>query len=205
MNEKPLLKRRRYFIDKKFQTSFIIDFLLIIVLATLALMLLFLYYSQDTLTVGYTGSEVKLLHTSDFFLPTLLLSSIVITILSGIVGTIVLILISHRIAGPLYRFAMILNKLCKGDLTGRRIKLRAKDQFSDLADSINTLTEVMNADIGTIKTQTAEIIPLVSEVQRLSATHPAIGTELELTLQEITEKLSVLQDAANHFKTSDQK
>lgn len=107
MSEKSLFRRRHYFIDKKFQTSFTIDFLLIIVIAAIALTLLFLFYSHDTVTVGYTGSEVKLLNTSDFFLPTLLLSTFAIIIISGVVGIIVLILISHRIAGPLFRFETI--------------------------------------------------------------------------------------------------
>ena len=107
MSEKSLFRRRHYFIDKKFQTSFTIDFLLIIVIAAIALMLLFLFYSHETVTVGYTGSEVKLLNTSDFFLPTLLLSTFAIIIISGVVGIIVLILISHRIAGPLFRFETI--------------------------------------------------------------------------------------------------
>ena len=204
MSEKPLFRRRRYFIDKKFQTNFTIDFLLIIVIATIAVTLLFLFYSRDTVTVGYTGSEVKLLDTGDYFLPTLLLSTSAVVIFSGVVGIIVLILISHRIAGPLFRFETILNELSKGDLT-KRFKLRKKDQFAELANRINTLTEIMNVKIGSIKTQTAEIIRLISEVQRISAAHPDISTELEHPLREITEKLSELQDATNHFKTSDQK
>ena len=204
MSKRPVFRRRHYFIDKKFQTGFTIDFLLIIVIATISVMLLFLFYSHDTVTVGYTGSEVILLPTIDFFLSTLLLSTFAVIIVSGVVGIIVLILISHRIAGPIFRFDMILNELRKGDLT-RRFRLRKKDQFSELADRINTLTEIMNVKISSIKTQTAEIIRLISEMQRISASHPTIRIELDRPLQEIKEKLSVLQDAANHFKTSDQK
>lgn len=203
MSERPVFRRRHYFIDKKFQTSFTIDFLLLII-ATISVTLLFLFYSHDTVTVGYTGSEVKLLTTIDFFLPTLLLSALAVIIVSGVVGIIVLILISHRIAGPLFRFERSLDELCNGDLT-RRYKLREKDQFKELADGVNKLAEVTNVKIGSIKTQTAEIIRLISEVQRISESHPTIRIELERPLQQITENLSVLQDAANHFKTSDQK
>lgn len=204
MSEKSFFRRRHYFIDKKFQTSLTIDFLLIIVIALIAVMLLFLFISQDTVTVGYTGSEVKLLHTSDYFFRTLLLPTLVIFIVSGIVGVIVLILISHRISGPLLRLDTILNEICKGDLTGR-YELRRKDQIKKLSDRINMLKEIMNGKVGSIKAQTAEIIRLILEVQKISASHPAIRTEMERPLQEITERLAELQDAADHFKTSDHK
>lgn len=202
MSEKPSFRRRRYFIDKKFQTSFTVSFLIIIALAAIAGLALFLFNARGTLTAGYTGAEVRLLHTSDFFLPTLLVSTGAIIIVSGAVGAIVMILISHRIAGPLYRFEMILKELYKGDLT-LRFKLRQKDQFTELADRINSLTETMNGKVGSMKAETAEISRLVSGLQTVSASHPVI--ELERPLREITERLAVLENAANYFKTSGQK
>lgn len=205
MNNKPTFRRRHYYIDKKFQSVFAVKFLVIVAAAAMAFLALFLYNSQGTITAGYTGSEVKLLQTGAFFLPTLLLSTSVIIIVSGAVGLIVMILFSHRIAGPLFRFEKILGELYNGDLT-LRFTLRDKDQFKELAERINGLSETMDQKIGHIKTQAAEISRLNTELHMLAASHPAHRDENELLLlEEITQRLLELQDAAKHFTTSQPK
>ncbi|MBN1662765.1 MAG: methyl-accepting chemotaxis protein [Deltaproteobacteria bacterium] len=204
MNNKPSFRRRHYFIDKKFQTGFAVKFLVIVAVAVIAGLVLFLYYSTGTITAGYTGSEVKLLKTGAFFLPTLLASTFAIIFVSGSVAIIVMILISHRIAGPLYRFEKILTELYNGDLT-LRFSLRKNDQLKDLADRINGLSAIMDEKIGNIKTQAIELDRLASELQMLAASHPAIEKDIERLIKEIKQRLVELQDAAQHFKTTQPK
>ncbi|MDZ4165696.1 MAG: methyl-accepting chemotaxis protein [Smithellaceae bacterium] len=204
MNKKPTLARRHYYIDKKFQSAFAVKFLVIVALAAIAFLALFLYNSQGTITAGYTGSEVRLLQTGAFFLPTLLLSTSVIIIVSVAVGLIVMILFSHRIAGPLFRFEKILTELYNGDLT-LRFKLREKDQFKELAERINGLSETMDQKIGHIKTQAAELSRLNRELHTLAASNPALGEDIAHLCEEITQRLLELQDAARHFTTSQPK
>src|SRR3990172_8935037 len=120
-------RRRNYFIKKKFQVDFSVKFLIIILIEAFLAAGLFLYLSKGTLTTGYFGSELKIARTYDFFLPTLLFSNLIIVGITGIIGIVALILLSHRLAGPLYRFEKVLNDISKGDLT-RRFKLREKDE-----------------------------------------------------------------------------
>jgi len=204
MSEKPSYARRRYFINRKFQIEFSLRFLLIIAAASIAVMLLFFYNSRGTLTAGYTGSEVKLLQTGTYFLPSLLVSTVIIVIFSCIAGAIALILISHRLAGPLFRFQATLDELCTGNLA-RRFNLRDKDQFSDLADRINTLAAVMDGKIGDIKSRTAEISRIIADLRYIAASQPALKEEISVPLQEMTEKLLALQEAADYFQTSQPK
>lgn len=201
MNKKPYFARRQYFINKKFQTSFAVKFLIIIAVAAIAILALFLYHSQGTLTAGYTGSEVKLLQTGAFFLPTLLLSTTVIVIVAVAVGLIVMILFSHRIAGPLFRFERILTELYNGDLT-LRFKLRENDQFKDLAERINGLSETMDQKIGNIKTQAAELSRLNRELHACALSNATSREDITRLSAEIMQRLLELQDAATHFKTS---
>jgi methyl-accepting chemotaxis protein len=204
MPNKKTSPRKNYFINKKFQIAFSIRFLVLIVLAAIAALGLFLYNSQGTLTTGYSGSELKLLKTSVFFLPMLLMSTIGVIIVTGIIGILVLIYLSHRIAGPIFRFQKVLVEIDKGDLT-HRFKLRENDQFKELADRINDLARTMDAKVGRIKVQAVELSRLMQELNALSASHPSLKKELERPLHEISQRLSELQDAANHFKTSDAK
>ena len=204
MNEKPSYARQRYFINRKFQLEFSLRFLLIIAAASIAVMLLFFYNSRGTMTVGYTGSEVKLLQTGAYFLPSLIVSTAVIVIFSCLAGAIALILLSHRFAGPLFRFQATLDELSAGNLT-RRFNLRHKDQFKDLADRINALSAVLDGKMGDIKSRVDEISRIIADLRSVLASHPALKEELALPLQEITEKLLALQEAAGYFQTSQPK
>ena len=204
MNEKPSYARRKYFINRKFQIEFSLRFLLIIAAASIAVMLLFFYNSRGTMSVGYTGSEVKLLQTGAYFLPSLIVSTAVIVVFSCLTGAIALILLSHRLAGPLFRFQATLDELSAGNLT-RRFNLRDKDQFKELADRINALSAVMDGKIGDIKSRTAEISHIIADLRSVSASQPALKEELALPLQEMTEILLALQEAAGYFQTSQTK
>ena len=204
MNEKPSYARRKYFINRKFQIEFSLRFLLIIAAASIAVMLLFFYNSRGTMSVGYTGTEVKLLQTGAYFLPSLIVSTAVIVVFSCLTGAIALILLSHRFAGPLFRFQATLDELSAGNLT-RRFNLRSKDQFKELADRINALSAVMDGKMGDIKIMATEISGIIADLRSVSASVPAIKEKISLPLQEMTEKLLALQEAAGYFQTSQTK
>ena len=204
MSEKHSYARRRYFINRKFQLEFSVRFLLIIAVTAIAVLLLFFYSSRGTLTAGYTGSEVKLLQTSAYFLPSLLLSTVGIIIFACLAGIVTMILISHRLAGPLFRFQKSLDELSSGDLT-LRFNLRDKDQFKELADRINTFATTMDGKIDSVKTRASDLARLVADLQSVSAAHPALAAEVAPLVKEMTAKLSELQDAAGYFKTSQSK
>ena len=198
MNEKPSHLRRKYFISRKFQIEFSFRFLLIIAAASIMVMLLFFYNSRGTLTAGYTGSEVKLLQTGAYFLPSLVVSTIIIVIFACLTGALVMILLSHRLAGPLFRFQVVLDELSSGNLT-MRFNLREKDQLKELADRMNGMAGVMDWKIGEIKSNAAEISAIVEELRSVPAAQPPFSRD---PLQEITKKLTALQKAADYFKTT---
>ena len=194
-------RRRNYFIKKKFQVNFTVKFLIIILIEAFLAAGLFLYLSKGTLTTGYSGSELKIARTYDFFLPMLLLSNLIIVGISAVIGIAVLIFLSHRIAGPLYRFENILNSIKKGDLT-QRFKLRENDQFAELANSIKEHTDTLDKNMGHLKAGVMEFSQLASKMQTAMASDPSANKELERLLQEMSKKLQALEGAANYFKTS---
>ena len=194
-------RRRNYFIKKKFQVNFTVKFLIIILIEAFLAAGLFLYMSKGTLTTGYLGSELRIARTYDFFLPMLLLSNLIIVGISAVIGIGVLIFLSHRLAGPLYRFENILDAIKKGDLT-QRFKLRENDQFVELANSINEHTDTLDKNMGHLKAGVMEFSQLTSKMQTAMASDPSANKELERLLQEMSKKLQELEGAANYFKTS---
>ena len=203
MSNKPAFRRRNYFIKKKFQLDFSIRFLILIVIEALFAAGLFIYLSRNTLTTGYIGSDLKIARTSEFFLPTLLLSNLIILGVTAVIGIVVLILISHRIAGPLYRFEKSLSDIGKGDLT-HRFRVRQKDQLAELADSINEFTSIMDKKAGDIKHSIHEVSKLFSEIQSRISSNPLSDKELERMLLEAYKKVQELEDTLSYFKTSEE-
>lgn len=202
MNEKPVFRRKNYFIKKKFQIDFSIKFLILIVVEAVLAIGLFIYLSKGTLTTSYLGSDLKIAKTSEFFLPTLLLSNLVILGVTGIVGIVVMIYISHKIAGPLYRFEQTLADISNGNLT-HRFNLRQDDQLIQLAESINKFTEAMDKRAGDMKYNAHEILRLFSELQsNISYDNQLSNKELENQMQEVSKKLIELKEAIDYFKTS---
>src|SRR3989338_4053779 len=97
-----LPRRRNYFIKKKYQANFSMKFCLLLIAEAILITGLFLMISRGTLTTGYSGTELKIEKTSQFFFLTFVLQFLIVGVAIGIVGMVVFIFHSHRIAGPLY-------------------------------------------------------------------------------------------------------
>ncbi len=60
------------------------------------------------------------------------------------------VFLSHKIAGPLFRFQRVLNDLSEGDLTVR-CKLRKYDEAQPVAEAFNQALESLNQHISRLK------------------------------------------------------
>ncbi len=142
--------RVNYYIDKHFQTKFILSFVAVIVFGLLVTLGVLTYYSQTKFKGGiYTKQETEIVKTEDgklmakptrvmtfnrfelFWQPVVLVSAfyIVLIIIFGL-------FYSHRLAGPLYRIESDIKSYLDGDDTVQ-VHLRKNDFFQTLADLIN--------------------------------------------------------------------
>ena len=199
---RPIFRRRNYFINRDFQVGFTIKFLIVIVVEAVLAIGLFMYLSRGTLTTGFVGSDFRIARTSEFFLPTLLVSNLIIIVITAIIGIAILIYMSHRIAGPLYRFEKILTDVGRGDLT-QRFKLRDNDQLSELSQSITELTNTMDNRVSDIKFRTHELSGLLREIKTSAPSGPSDSIDIENLLKEVSENVQALEEVVNYFKTSE--
>ena len=82
-------------------------------------------------------------------MPTLIITNLV-TLGMIVLATIgVTLFVSHRIAGPMYRFEQDIKKIAKGDLC-IRINLRQKDQFSEMAKAFNEMASSIHEKVSQI-------------------------------------------------------
>ncbi len=139
-------RRRRYFIKSGLQIRYLRVILLAIILPTF-LFSICLYYMIFYLMAQQLGIPESIVYNI-----TPVLKKINFILLTGmpIISILLLfwgLIISHRIAGPVYRLEQDLEKIAKGDFS-LRIKLRKKDELSSIAEGINKVLDKVEKKSG---------------------------------------------------------
>ena len=78
-------------------------------------------------------------------------------------STAISIYVTHRVAGPIYRFEQTVKRLILGDISVR-IKLRENDRLVYLSNLINQMADNMSAAIGDVKKETVEIKEILDKI-----------------------------------------
>ncbi|MDD5427629.1 MAG: hypothetical protein PHI58_00110 [Candidatus Omnitrophica bacterium] len=128
-------RRKNYFIDKQFQTRFIVKFCVIVIVSSVAIGFSIFYLSMGFTTVAIENAHVIVKSTSDFILPVIVETVVMATLFSAIAVIFLTLFTSHRIAGPLYRLKKDIEAFKNGDLTVN-FRTRNTDQLKGLADSL---------------------------------------------------------------------
>ncbi len=157
-------KRKNYFIKKEFQFKFILKFCLIM-LAGIILSTCFVFiFSQDTLTSSFNNSQLIIEKTGQAILPTILITNLITLALITLAAIIITLFISHRIAGPMFRFEKDIRQIAQGNLKVR-INLRQKDQFSEMAKAFNEMSSNLHEKVSHIDQKIDKLIISAQETQ----------------------------------------
>ena len=157
-------KRRIYFIEKKFQAAFLLKFCgLVAVGGLLTIGALYLLALNST-TVAIVNSRVVVRTTADFILPVLVQTVAVVTVIVGLATLIVTLLVSHKLAGPLYRFKKVIQALEDGDFSAN-FKIRQRDQMQDVAAAFNDMISVLRGELNQLKGDLTALREQVSSIQ----------------------------------------
>ena len=181
--------RRNYFIKKKFQTKFIMGFVILLLLEALFITALFLNISSETLTTGYAGTHFVIEKTSRFFVVSFTIVALIITTAMALAGIIMFMLLSHRIAGPLYRFERTLEEMAGGKFSGR-VNTRRRDQLEKLKEAFNVALGKMDGQFKEIKHDLKKAHDLAKKPSG------------EKRNQEVKEVISSIREKMEFFKTS---
>lgn len=196
--EKRTWRRRNYFIKQDFQGRFILRFFITILLSSIVFTIILSIFSAHTITITYRDSFLKVEKTPKaLFYEIIRAHGLYIFLIGAGISTISLFL-SHRIAGPLYRFEKSIEEIMKGNLAFR-IKLRKKDEAKEVADMINRMIEDLSTRISEITSIVERISANVSET-RMRIDERG-DEELKRSFYKISESMEELKKALSHFKT----
>ncbi len=183
MSEKPDNRRRNYFIDKSFQGRFIIKFCLLSIGASLITAALIYYCNRQTTTLAFENLKVVTKSTSDFILPIILQILAGVAIVTAAATISVTLFASHRLAGPLYRLRMDLEKMKNGDLT-KVVKFRTDDQLKNVAAEFDGLRVQLKESFGRLKKDWAPVKASLLKLRAIS-TDDAEKKRIDASIQAI--------------------
>ena len=146
----PKHRRSNYWIKKSFQSRFSLRFAVLILAEAALISFLFFYISKGTLTTGYEAAGVRMENTARYFMGAFAMISMIVAVAMAMVGMLVFIFFSHRVAGPVYHIQKSLWELAQGNLT-YRIRLRKRDELAEVAEDVNRAAQFMERKISQLK------------------------------------------------------
>lgn len=151
-------KRRNVYIDKVVQDGFIVKFCSLVGAGSVVMVTFLYIFSRFSTTVSIVKARVVVTSTSDFLLPILVQTVVIVTIFVSIATVFMALFVSHKIAGPLYRFQQTFRELGSGNFTNQ-VKLRKDDQLQEVAG-------VFNQMITTVRTQIDQAQESLADIKR---------------------------------------
>jgi len=192
-------KRRSYFINKTFQSEFILKFCGLVILGSIVFGVILYLFSKHTLTTSFENSRLVIKSTADYIFPGILFGGIIAAIITALAASVVVILMTHRIAGPMYRFERYVNEIGFGRLCSD-LKIRKKDQFQNMADSLNKMTQGLKFGLGEVKDVSDKLDKLIEELSMSSSGEILLREDIKRIVSELKKDKQNLSRALEYFK-----
>ena len=180
-------KRRKFFIDKQLQTKYIILTILMLLIYTFLFVVFLIFPYVVSLT-----SDAPIAEQADAARMLLTLHKSIWPALGAVILIMssVSIFITHRIAGPVYRFKKVLAEISSGNLD-ISIKLRDKDDLKDLAEEFNLVIDDLRGFVKVQQEEYAIISSCISDIEE-KIKNNQISDE---TGQELIQKLQASKES----------
>jgi methyl-accepting chemotaxis protein len=158
-------RRRNYFIKKELQGRYIFSFFIFVIAGSILFTLIFSYLSFNTMTIVYKNYNLQIGKTPLILLKEILSAHWIFILTAGIVVVIVSMFLTHRFAGPMYRFEKSVEEMINGNFNFE-IRLRRKDEGKELAEKMNNLINMISSHFKDMRRISDEINMKISDISQ---------------------------------------
>lgn len=159
-------KRRNYFINKEFQGRSIFNYFILLALGSILFVGIFSFFSSNTLSIVYENYHLQLGTTPGILFKKILSSQWVFIVIGGMAITFITLRLSHRVAGPFFRFEKAFDEMISHDISNKII-LRQKDEGKALAEKINRFNNALSEQLIRIDDQNLEIGSSLAKIETI--------------------------------------
>ncbi len=188
-------RRRKYVINSGLQMRFSFLFIIVALLGNILAVGAFNILSLRKLDAARWSTHLNVESTGELLYPVFLYVNVgaflFITLLFIILGVWML----RKTTGPLIRMSKDINGVTDGDLSSQ-IVLRQKDEFKDVADELNIMTEKLRNRFVNIKDKYESISQSVTMLEKDPVDKEATISTYHLTLKNI----EVFEAEINKFR-----
>jgi signal transduction histidine kinase len=192
-------KRREYFINRAFQSEFILKFCGLVILGSSLFGILMYLFSKSALTTSFENSRLVIKSTADYIFPGLIFGGLITAIATAFSASIVVILMTHRIAGPMYRFEKHIKEVGAGKLCSD-LKIRKKDQFQNMVDALNKMTSDLKLGLIEVDDVSGRLDKLIGELSDSSNREILLKEDIKRIVSELKKDKQNLSVALGYFK-----
>lgn len=143
-------RRRNFFIKKELQGKYIFSVFILVLAGVVLFTAVFGLLSADTLTVTYKGSNLQVGRTPVVLLKEIVKTSWIFIVAGGFLVVIAAMFLTHRVAGPLFRFEKTLEEMKKGNFNSE-IRLRSKDEAKEVAGMFNEFNTTISLQLKEVR------------------------------------------------------
>ncbi len=196
-------KRRNIFIKKDFQGKLILGYFLFVAGGCLIFLFILGLFSADTLTLSYNNHDLQLGQTPMMLLKKTLAANWVFIVIGSSFLVVAAMLITHRIAGPLFRLEKALDNMLKGKLDDT-IYLRTNDEGKDIAKKINDFNTDLSMAVKNLQGNTEAIASLLEQARlKAQSFNQEQHEELQAIYWNIEEKNKRIQAICSTYTLKD--
>ncbi|MFN2357343.1 MAG: methyl-accepting chemotaxis protein [Desulfotignum sp.] len=206
MNTHPHHKRRNYFVNKEFQGRYIFNYFILATIGSILFMGVFSFFSSNTLSITYDNYHLQLGVTPGILFQKILSTQWVFIVLGGMVVVFVTLMLTHRLAGPFFRFEKTLDAMLNKDLSDI-IFLRKKDQGKALAKKLNAFNHMLGTHLADIQKHNEKIAVSSRNLAHLLDTSPDMDKALDIAearmlLEQIQQSRQSIQAVVQAYTIS---
>ncbi|NTV48423.1 MAG: methyl-accepting chemotaxis protein [Geobacteraceae bacterium] len=189
--------RKIYFINKKFQTRFILEFVLAVICWAAVTVWVYSSLVEKKLDALRYSSHVDIKTTGDLLLPITLGTHLISFLLFAAILAYTMRSIMKKLSPPLYSIKKDLARIASGDLTSE-VSLCKGEEFQELASELEQMRQGLRDKFELIKDRQLAVSSAILDIdsavnnRRLSMTHIAM-------LQSETARL---KESVNLFQCS---
>ncbi len=204
MNNQPQFKRRNYFIDKEFQGRYIFNYFLLATIGSLLFIGVFSFFSSNTLSITYDNYNLQLGLTPGILFKRILSTQWLFLVFGGGFVVVITLLLTHRIAGPFFRFEKAIDEMIKGNISNKII-LRQKDEGKKLAHKINAFNFILGDKLSLMENFNSNIAVSSLQLKKNLEDSDADIENLLPLLHEILDSQKNIQTMINDYTFSREK
>ncbi len=191
-------KRHIYIVNKKFQFKYLFTILAIMMITVVSISFTTFYVIWNNVIEEFFYIPDASKKLADIFNETSVMLIIPVALLA-LLGVFAGVMLSHKIAGPIYRVEKVSEELAKGNFDVR-VRFRKGDDLQELAGKLNEMIESVRGMISGDKMLAEDIHALAKGLQADLKKHKGLKKDVELAVKKLNAMASRLKKSTERYK-----